>query len=286
MFKSIVLVSKRDGTTRFCVHYRKLNAITKSDVFPLPRIDSYLDSLEGNTYFSTLDLMSGYWQVAMEEESKEKTSFVTHEGSYQFNVMPFGLKNAPSTFQRLMNTVFAELMPKKCLVYIDDLLVLGKSFDEHLSNLRLVFEKLRSYTLKVKPAKCSLAERKVKYLGYVISEHGIEPDHEKVQAVVHFLKPTNVKALRSFLGLTSYYRRFIPSYSKIAQALHQLTKKDVPFVWSELAVNVLKQRLVDAPILRFPNLEKPFILDLKLMLQRSEYWLKNGRWESSPNRIC
>ena len=179
--------------------YCRLNAVT-TDVFPLPRIDACLDSLEGNQFFSTLDLMAGYWQVGMELTSKEKTSFVTSYGCYQFNVMPFGLKNAPSTFQRLMNTILSDLILQRCLAYIDDILVLGRTFEEHVANLRAFLEKLRKHHLNLKPSKCSLVREEVTYLGYRVSRKGIE-----TQGVEEFPRPKTLKSLRSFLGLTSYY---------------------------------------------------------------------------------
>ena len=260
----IVLVAKKDGTIRFCVDYRKLNYVTRKDVFPLPRIDDCLDTLSGNKYFTTLDLRSGFWQVQMEEKSIAKTAFTTHAGLYEFKVMPFGLCNAPSTFQRLINNVLEGLIPSKCIGYIDDILVLGSSFEEHIQNLKTVFERLRVANLKLKPSKCRLAQSKVSYLGHTISAEGVSTELSKLAAVQEFPRPDCLKKLRSFLGLTSYYRRFIPNYSKTARALYDLTKKDVSFVWTgecETAFLTLKEVLTSAPTLVFPDFKSPFILE-------------------------
>ena len=210
--------------------YRKLNTITKLDVYPLPRIDDSLDLLADTTYFSSLDLASGYWQVGMDEESREKTAFTTNSGLYEFKVMPFRLCNAPATFQRLMEEVLRGLARKKCLVYLDDVLVIGRTFDEHLSNLREVFNRLSEAGLKLKPAKCKLARREVEFLGYVVSAEGIMADERKVRVVTEFPTPTDLRSLRAFLGLLSYYHRVVPKFSSIAQPLYNLTRKDVPFV--------------------------------------------------------
>ena len=216
----VVLVEKRDRSTRFCVDYHKLNAITKLDSFPLPRVDDSLDLLANTTYFSSLDLASGYWQVEMAPDSQQKTAFCSHSGHYEFTVMPFGLCNAPATFQRLTETVLAALARERCIVYLDDILVIGRTFDEHLRNLREVFEGLRQFGRRTKPSKCHLAKRQVTYLGYNVSEGGISADPSCCQKIS---TPNDVDSLRSFLGLASYYRRFIPGFSKVAEPLFALT---------------------------------------------------------------
>ena len=220
--------------------------------------------LSGMKYFSTLDLASGYWQVAMSPESKEKTAFISHEGLYEFCVMPFGLCNAPATFQRLMGRVLSGMIPKKCMVYLDDILVVGRTFQEHLDNLREVMKRLRYAGLRLKPKKCYFAQSQVVYLGFVISNTGLSADTKKVEAVSGFPVPKDVKQLRSFLGLASYYRRFILGFSKIANPLFALTKKDVPYVWKDdcqQAFDELKDRLTKAPVLVYPDFSERFILE-------------------------
>ena len=171
----VVMVQKKDGTMRFCVDYRKINAVTKKDAYPLPRIDDALDSLGGSNWFHTLDLASGYWQVAMATKAKEKTAFSTHRGLFQWTVMPFGLCNAPATFERLMEGLLGDIQWKHCLVYLDDIIVFGNSFEVALHNLNLVFQRLRKAGLKLKPSKCFLFRQAVEYLGHIVTKDGIQP---------------------------------------------------------------------------------------------------------------
>ena len=175
----------------------------------MPRIDETLDALDGACYFSTLDLASGYWQVELHPKDKEKTAFVTPFGFYQFRVMPFGLCNAPATFQRLMERVLAELHWSSCLVYLDDIIVYNRSVEEHLTLLGKVFARLRKAGLKIKPSKCHLLQTSVFYLGHVVSEKGVETDPEKIRCIADWPIPSSLNDLQSLLGLASYYHRFI-----------------------------------------------------------------------------
>ena len=200
----------------------------------------------------------------MDPRSQEKTAFNTYSGLYEYTVMPFGLCNAPVTSQRLIETVLTGLVRECCVVYIDDIFVVGDTFEEHQSNLRKVLDRLREANHKLKPGKCKFAQRKVEYLGYVVSEHGLPTDPMKVDVVRKFAVPKDVKSLHSFLGLVSYYRRFIPCFSKMASPLYFLTRKDVPFDWTptyEQAFDELKQALITAPVLAYPNFEQEFLLE-------------------------
>ncbi|XP_019888240.1 uncharacterized protein LOC109611168 [Ooceraea biroi] len=191
-----VMVKKKDGTIRFCVDYRKLNDVTVKDSYPLPRIDDILDQLAGNTWFTTLDLKSGYWQVSLASKDKEKTAFSIGRGLWQFTVMPFGLYNAPATFERLMEKVLHGLLMRVCFVYLDDVIIYGKTFEEMLENLRKVFQRIRAANLKVNPKKCAFLRREVKYLGHVASAQGIVTDPEKISAVVTWPPPRTRKQVQ------------------------------------------------------------------------------------------
>lgn len=175
----VVLVKKKDGTLRFCVDYRKLNRVTKKDVYPLPRIDDSLDRLRHSRYFSSMDLRSGYWQIEVDDRDREKTAFITPDGLFEFKVLPFGLCSAPATFQRMMDTVLSGLKWQSCLVYLDDVVVFSETFEQHLHRLRAVLDAIRSAGLSLKPEKCHFGYEELKFLGHVVSCEGISPDPEK-----------------------------------------------------------------------------------------------------------
>ena len=260
----VVLVKKKYGSTRFCVDYRNLNKVTIKDTYPLPRIDDSLNQMSGAKWFCVLDLCSGYWQVECHPKDRPKTAFATRRGLYQFQVMPFGLCNTPATFERLMETVLAGLQWDICLIYLDDVIIYGKNFDEMIRNLSLVFDRLSSAGLKLKPRKCRLFAREVEYLGHVVSENGISTDPKKIEAVKTWPEPTTVTELRSFIGFCSYYRRFIEGFADIAKPLHKLTQKGKLFVWTDecqVSFDQLNNCLVRSPVLAHPDFSQPFILD-------------------------
>jgi len=201
----VVIVEKKDETKRFCVDYRRLNHTTKSDCFPLPRIDELLESFRTANWFTTIDLASGYWQVEMAEEDKEKTAFITHQGLYEFNVMPFGLKNAPETFQRLMNYVLQEYIGKFVAVYLDDIIIYSKTFEQHIDHIKTIFKALRKAILKIKLKKCYFCFPNISFLGHIVGRDGISVDPAKVEKIKNFPELMNLKDLRAALGLFSYY---------------------------------------------------------------------------------
>src|SRR5436190_19763325 len=225
----VVIVDKKDSTQRFCVDYRGLNKITKIDRYPLPRIDELLETFRTANWFTTLDLASGYWQVEMNEADKEKTAFITHKGLYEFNVMPFGLCNAPGTFQRLMNFVLQDFLGKFVAVYLDDIIIYSRTFEQHIDHIQLIFEALRTATLKIKLKKGFFCFPNIAFLGYIVGRNGISPDPTKVEKIKNFPEPTNLKELREALGLFSYYRKFVKDFSQIAKPLLILLKKDTSF---------------------------------------------------------
>ncbi|CAB4022565.1 Retrovirus-related Pol poly from transposon, partial, partial [Paramuricea clavata] len=258
----IVLAPKKDGDYRFCVDFRRVNLVTKKDAHPMPRIDEILDQLGGARYFSTLDLASGYWQVPLREEDMEKTAFSVGANHYEFTVMPFGLTNAPATFQRMMGNILMGI--KSCLVFMDDIIIFSDTWEEHQRILDEVFRRIRAAGLKIKRDKCQFAQESVKFLGHIVSARGTEPDSSKVEAVREFATPTSLTDVRAFVGMASYYRRFIKNFADIAAPLHDLTKGGQPeFCWTPVAdkaFNDLKSRLCSAPILSLPDFFVPFTI--------------------------
>uniref|UniRef100_A0A5S6Q2I3 RNA-directed DNA polymerase n=2 Tax=Trichuris muris TaxID=70415 RepID=A0A5S6Q2I3_TRIMR len=260
----IVPVRKKDGSLRLCVDYRKLNEVSRRDAYPIPRIDETLEALAGARYFSTIDLLSGYWQVELTEAAKEKTAFITHDGLFQFNVMPFGLTGAPATFQRLMEHVLAGLKWNTCLVYLDDIIVFSRTAEEHVEHLSQVLNRLQKAGLKPNASKCKLFCKEVRYLGHIVSEKGIEPDPSLTEKMRTYPVPTCLAEVKRFLGLASYYRKFIKDFAAIAKPLHQLTEKRKPFQWTPectSAFQKLRTALLSEPILRLPDFDASFILD-------------------------
>ena len=259
----VVIVSKRDLTLRFCVDYRDTNAVTKPDNYPIPRLDDCLDLLGNSDIFSTLDACSAYWQIPMDPDSIEKTTFNCFLGSYAFLYMPFGLKNGPATCSRVMNRVFHGENRRTCIVYLDDCVVFAKGFDEHLTRLERIFEKLSEHNLKLKPSKCYFAQKSVSFLGHRVSAEGIIPDPERTTTLRNYPVPKDETTLRSFLGFTSFYRRHIKNYAKIARPLYHLLSKDVSFDWNadcQRAFEELKERVLNPPILAHYDPHALFVL--------------------------
>ena len=273
----IVLVQKKSGEMRMCVDYRQLNAKTRRDAYPLPRIEETLDALGGARYFSTLDLASGYNQVPVAEGDRAKTAFCTPFGLYEFNRMPFGLCNAPGTFQRLMERIFGDQSFQTLLLYLDDVVVYASTFEQHLARLELVLSRLRHHNLKLKLSKCHFFAKEVQYLGHVISAEGVATDPDKTRVVAEWPRPQTARDLRSFLGFASYYRRFVPRFATFAAPLHRVAataggSKNNPDLSRGLAEHwdvaceegfqALKSHLVAAPVLAYADFSKPFFLDI------------------------
>ncbi|GBG60334.1 hypothetical protein CBR_g4290 [Chara braunii] len=259
----VLFVPKGNDEFRMCIDYRGLNKITRKSTEPLPRIDDLLDMVQGCTVFSKVDLKSGYHQIEMAEEDVYKTSFKTRYGTYEFLVMPFGLCNAPGTFQTEMHRIFRPYLDKFMVVYLDDILVFSKTAREHAEHLALVLQSLRDSHYKINREKSSFGVPSVIYLGHVISGDGLAPEAAKIVAIQEWPPPQTVRDVRSFMGLTSYYRKFVRNFSAVAAPLTNLTKKDTPFLWSlhcQLAFTRLKKALTRAPVLKLPVPTLPFIL--------------------------
>lgn len=262
---NIVLVKKSDNTWRFCIDYRAVNEAVIKNSHPLPRIDDTIDALSGAKFFSNVDLKAGYFQIPVAERDRPKTSFsFPGGGSWQFKRMPMGLCNSAPVFERLMEKVLTGLTFKVCLVYLDDIIIYSKSFETHIRNLREVFQRLKAANLKLSPKKCHFLKKQVKFLGHVVSQEGVATDPSKIEAVKDWPIPKSIKDVRSFLGLTSYYRKFIKGYAEKAKPLYKVTEKNQRFSWSEdcqISFKELKDALISAPILAYPTSEGNFILD-------------------------
>ena len=257
----VSLVPKKDGTWRMCVDCRAINNITVKYRHPIPRLDDMFDELHGSCIFSKIDLKSGYHQIIMKEGDEWKTAFKTKYGLYEWLVMPFGLTNAPSTFMRLMNHVLPAFIGKFVVVYFDDILIYSKNLDDHLILLKYVLDVLRKERLFANLKKCTFCTDKLVFLGFVVSARGIQVDEEKVRPIQDWPSPTSVSKVRSFHGLTSFYRRFVKDFSSIAAPITEVIKKDVGFKWGEeqeKAFQVIKEKLTHAPLLALPNFAKTF----------------------------
>ncbi|KAF5808599.1 putative nucleotidyltransferase, Ribonuclease H [Helianthus annuus] len=259
----VLFVKKKDGSMRLCIDYRELNKVTIKNRYPLPRIDDLFDQLQGVSYFSKIDLRSGYHQLKVRDEDVHKTAFRTRYGHYEFLVMPFGLTNAPTAFMDLMNRVCKPYLDKFVIVFIDDILIYSKNRADHEKHLRCILKLLHHEKLYAKFSKCEFWLREVQFLGHVVSERGIQVDPAKVEAVMNWQEPKTPTEIHSFLGLAGYYRRFIENFSRIAAPLTSLTKKKVKFVWGpkqQESFDILKQKLSNAPVLTLPEGTEEFVV--------------------------
>lgn len=263
----ILLVPKKsiDGEKKYrlCIDFRQLNKKLIPDKFPLPRIDEILDNLGKTLYFSKLDLQSGFWQIPLHKDSKHLTSFSTAKGSFQFNVLPFGLNIAPNSFARMMQIAFSGIDPATAFIYLDDVIVIGKSINHHLKNLEQVFKTCREKNLKLNPFKCEFMKPEIVFLGHRCTQDGILPDESKFDAIINYPRPKNAGEVVRFTAFCNYYRKFIKDFGRIAKPLNNLTGKKSQFIWTEECENSfkkLKNLLKSPPILQYPDFNKEFIL--------------------------
>jgi hypothetical protein len=262
-----ILVPKPDGTYRMCTDYRKVNSVTKTDSYPIPRIDDCIDKVGKAKVVSKFDLLKGFWQVPLSERAKEVSAFVTPDGLFQYKVMPFGMKNSPATFQRIMNQVVSGL--EGCETYIDDIVIYSETWEEHLEIMRKFFERLRKAGLTINLAKCEFGQATVTFLGHVVGQGQVKTIDAKIEAICNFPKPVTRKELMRFLGMAGYYRKFCPNFSTISDPLTRLLRKGQKFDWSlecDRAFDQLKAMLQSSPVLTAPN----FVLPFKLAVDASD----------------
>ena len=263
----VVLAPKPDGTQRFFVYYRKLNAKTVPDSYPLPRADDCLDSLGAAMVFTMLDCNSGYWQVALAEEDKDKTAFVSHMGTHRYNRMPFGLRNAPATFQRALDIILSGVRWQTCLIYLDDVIVFSHSHEQHIKDVNQVLTLLGEAGVSLKLKKCEFFQPKVNYLGHVVMPGKLAIASERTSGFAKAAFPRDKTQMRSFMGAANYYRRFIKGFAGIARPLNDMVKKGEPFEFGEPtpeqleAFEQIKVALVSPPVLSLPQYGKPIMID-------------------------
>ena len=261
----IILVKKKDNTTRFVCDFRKLNDVTKKDTYPLPHIRDVIDKMAGAVYWTTLDAASAYWSMPLKEEDKEKTAFSVPRGKFEFNVTPYGLCNAGASYQRLMDICLSGLPAERTLAYMDDIAIFSRTFDEHLKDIEAVFGRLRSTGITLKQSKCAFAKESVEFLGYELSMAGIKPQTRLTDAIRDFERPTTKKDLKRFLGLAGFYRNFIKDFAEISKPLNNLTSDQVVYQWDpscERAFTSLKNELCSEPTLAFPRCGEQFIVEV------------------------
>ena len=254
-----LLVPKPDGSYRMCTDYRKLNNVTKADTYPIPGMDDCVDKIGTAKYVSKFDLLKGFWQIPLTDRAKEASAFVTSKGLYQYKVMPFGMRNSPATFQRLINSIIADI--EGCEGYIDDVIIYSATWEEHIKIMRKFFQCLSEAKLTINLLKSEFGCGCVTYLGHVVGQGKVKPVDAKIDAISQFPQPTTKKHVMRFLGMAGYYRKFCPNFSAVTEPLTQLLRKNTPFVWTEpcqLAFEKLKAMLQSAPVLSAPDFNRPF----------------------------
>ena len=259
----VLLVNKKDGTMKIAVNYKKLNEVTVKDRYGMARVDDCLDILSKAKYFTTLDLASGYYQIKLADRDRHLTAFVTHNGLYQYNTMPYGLCNAPATIQRSMNKMLSGLLYRNCICYVDDIIIFSDTYEQHMKDVQEVFERVRSANMLLKGPKCFFAYDQLEFLGYIVSGEGVRLSTDKIKAMRDMVRPDSVHGIQSFLGLVNAYKRFIPNLSRLAKPLIDLLKKDAKFVWSdkcEKSFEELKENFISAPIMAHPDFTRPFVI--------------------------